>query len=83
MSNDKEAALRAENEKLRELIKLSSDMEDEMPGCRACVQRHDEQLIAGGASITELHEGYHLMQLERYNKLVDRYNALYSEVFKK
>ena len=72
--------LQQENKKLRRMIQLDIDMENEDPGCLECSKQKDAAEIANGNTFPT-NEGYwHYKQEHVMNPIIDEWNALHTEL---
>lgn len=78
-----EGALQAENTKLREMINILTDVENEDPGCLECAKRKDELAAPTAKSAWDVaNEGYWQYKTEHViTPLIERYNKMHDEVF--
>jgi hypothetical protein len=76
MANRRILSLEEQNAKLRKLIELGTEIEDEDPGCGECAKRHDETCT----DLNEMKFGWHQYKQEKQNEVIQKYNELYKEL---
>lgn len=69
--------LKGEGAKLRRMIEILDEIENEDPGCGECAARRDQEGVTGDISLKAWHDYKHEFVI---NPLIDEYNPLYDEL---
>lgn len=75
--------LKAERSALIKLIELSTEIDNEDPGCGACAELHDAKLVAEKGKEAEwgdFKHAYWQYKQNRQNEVVEQFNKLYTEL---